>query len=215
MQLKYGFFWVTAICTLVWATDITTRRIENLTPAEKSMVEDSRMPQQKLQQILEAGVSIEEYFQYPWLKLDISEPDWLNQRKAGLIKNQDTLSDEVSRREWAVVQNFFLPGYHQLKRHQRPKGFAMAGIAFCSLVLYALHRNPENNDRIGFDYPIYLFILGADQLWSSIDIGIQVYKEIGKDASRFSYNNVHNTLSINYLPFSGRTKPYVSYVSQW
>jgi hypothetical protein len=165
-----------------------TDLIKRLDPIEKSLVDDSKMPIEKVKLLLDAQVSLEDYFYYPWLSKGISEIAWIRQQQAG-ISGDDTIisTRQVASKEWAVVQNFFVPGLHQFKRAQLLKGFLMSGIALSSLSLYFIHKAPDSNRSIGCDYPVYLFILGGDLLWSSIDIDIQINRELNKDAMRFSY----------------------------
>lgn len=163
----------------------------NLKDYEVELIRDSRMPVEKYQQIVAAGVTLEEYFQYPWIKLNLSEKDWLDQRKAGILKSEDYSTQQLKINQWAVVQNFFIPGLHQFKRKQTFKGLLMSGIAVGSLTLFALHRKPGNNGILSFDYPAYLAVLGADLLWSSIDLQIQVSRQFDNGAKRFSFNSKH------------------------
>lgn len=153
---------------------------------EIELLRDSRMSQDKLNQIYSAGVTLEEYFQYPWINLNLSEKEWLSQRSAGIIKGEDYQIQQLKKNQWAVIQNFFIPGLHQFKRKQTLKGFLMAGIAAGSISLYALHKASGKTGIVGFDYPAYLALLGADLLWSSIDLGVQVNREFDNGARRFS-----------------------------
>ena len=112
---------------------------KELTESEKELVEDSGISVDKLEILQQAGISVEEYFQYPWIEHGISEKEWVNQRKAGIISSDQPSIKQIELSEWAVVQNFFLPGFHQFKRQQHLKGFLMSGIAVTTLALYAVH----------------------------------------------------------------------------
>lgn len=162
--------------------------LKRLDPIEKALIDDSQMPIGKLYLLMDSDISLQEYFHYPWLTLGISEKEWINQQQAG-ISGTDTImpTKQVVATQWAVVQNIFLPGLHEFKRHQLVKGYLMSGIALSSVALFVLHNKLGSKSPLGFDYPIYLAFLGGDILWSSIDIGIQVNKELNKDAMRFSY----------------------------
>ncbi len=168
--------------------------LSGLKDYELELLRDSRMPVGKLQQIKDAGITLDEYFQYPWIKLNLSEKEWLAQRKAGILKSEDYSTQQLKNNQWAVIQNFFVPGLHQFKRKQYFRGILMSGIAVSSLALFALHRKPGNNGPAGFDYPAYLAVLGVDLLWSSIDLGVQVNRQFDNGAKRFSYDsNINNT----------------------
>jgi hypothetical protein len=162
--------------------------LKRLDPIEKALIDDSQMPIEKLHLLMDSAVSLQDYFHYPWLTLGISEKEWIHQQQAGIL-GSDTIvpTKQVVATQWAVVQNIFLPGLHQFKRHQLAKGYLMSGIALGSIALFVFHNNKNSKSALGFDYPIYLAFLGGDILWSSIDIGIQVNKELNKDALRFSY----------------------------
>ena len=173
--------------------------LKRLDPIEKSLIDDSQMPMTKLRLLIDSDISLQEYFQYPWLSYGISEKEWIRQKKAG-ISGTDTIitTKQVTSTQWAVVQNFFIPGLHQFKRHQFFKGYLMSGIALSSLAFFAFHKDNSSKSLFGFDHPIYLAVLGGDLLWSSMDIGVQINSELNKDAMRFSYmislpiKNIHN-----------------------
>lgn len=162
--------------------------LDRLDPFERACFDDSKMPVEKAKMLIDSGIHLDEYFEYPWLKLGISEKDWIRQQSTGtVIGDTITSAKEIASQQWSVVQAFFVPGMHQFKRKQTFKGLLMSGIAVASVSLFILHRDPKDKSSIGFDYPAYLGILGADMLWSSIDIGIQINREQNKDAMRFSY----------------------------
>lgn len=171
--------------------------VKKLSLSEHELYLDAQMPVEKLVELHEAKISLEEYFGYPWLQLGITEPEWIRQRQAGIISNDRETTRSISKQEFAVVQNFFFPGLHQFRRRSFLKGFLMSGTAIASCTLYAMHSNPRENRQNGFDYPAYLLLLGADLLWSSIDIGIQVHKELNQSATRFSFKwGVANPLDV-------------------
>ncbi len=179
----------------------STNPYTTLKDYEIELIRDSRMPVEKLEQITGAGISVEEYFQYPWLKLNISEREWINQRKAGILKGEDYPTQQLRSSQWAVIQNFFIPGLHQFKRKQIIKGILMSTIALGSLSLFSLHRAPGEKGPLAFDYPAYLALLGADLLWSSIDLGVQVNREFDNGAKRFSLpdNNTNELIVFRSL----------------
>jgi hypothetical protein len=176
------------IIAATYASEMSDIDQLKLDPVEKGLVEDSNMPLEKVQYLLESEISLTEYFRYPWLGLGITEKAWINQQKAGIIGHDTILSvKQIKRTQWAVVQNFFIPGLHQFKRKQTVKALAMTGIAVSSLALYSFHRKNKSSAFPAFDYPAYLVILGADMFWSSIDIGVQINREVNSDSMRFSY----------------------------
>jgi hypothetical protein len=186
-----------------------------LASAEWEYVDDARLTADKLQEIVNAGVLPSEYFRYPWLGYRISEKEWLAKRRHGVLKGDGDVVREISSKEWAVVQNFFFPGLHQYRRKQGFKGFIMTSVALGSLALYALHKEPGKTAIYGFDYPAYLLVLAADQLWSSIDIGVQIHRELNPAANRFTSVMPAYQFSLAFnVPFPVRTSNYVQDVSQ-
>jgi hypothetical protein len=176
------------ISVTTYASELSDFDQLKLDPVEKALVEDSKMPFEKVKFLLDSEISLTEYFRYPWLQLGITEKAWISQQKAGII-GQDTILSvkKIKQTQWAVVQNFFIPGLHQYKRKQTGKALLMSGIAISSLALYTFHRKTKASALPAFDYPAYLAILGADMFWSSIDIGIQIKREVNSDSMRFSY----------------------------
>jgi hypothetical protein len=174
--------------TVTFASEMSDIDQLKLDPVEKALVEDSKMPYEKVKYLLDSEIFLTEYFRYPWLHLGITEKAWINQQKAGIMGHDTVISTkQIKKTQWAVVQNFFIPGLHQYKRKQTGKALAMTGIAVSSLSLYTIHRKNKSSAFPAFDYPAYLVILGADMFWSSIDIGVQINREVNKDSMRFSY----------------------------
>jgi hypothetical protein len=192
MYLNKILFCLTFLISAVFSSSYTEndQLVLKLDHIERAFFDDSQMPVEKLHQLMDAEISLENYFDYPWLRLGISEKDWILQHKAGIVHPDDTFGNtkQIASREWAVIQNFFFPGMHQFKRHQTFKGFLMSGIAVASVALFALHKNPDDKNSLGFDYPQYFFLLGADCIWSAIDLGVQLKRENEKEMLRFSYN---------------------------
>lgn len=190
LYFNFNFIFLILILSIVFLTSAqkSDELQKRLDPDEKALIDDSQMPNEKLYLLMDSDVSLQEYFQYPWLTLGITEKEWIGQQKIG-ISGTDTIipTKQVTVKQWAVVQNFFLPGLHQFKRHQLLKGYLMSGIALGSIALFVFHNDKNSKNVHGFDYPIYLAFLGGDLLWSSIDIGIQVNEELNKNTMRFSY----------------------------
>jgi len=201
--LRNSFFYISLILLAVFFSSTGAQELNDpvlrLDPIEKALVDDSKIPIQKVQMLQNADISLIEYFEYPWLKLGITEKEWIRQQRAGILTNDTIISTkQVKKTEWAVVQNFFLPGLHQFKRSQLTKGFIMSGVALGALSLFAFHKKDKTDDIFAFDYPIYIAFLGTDLLWSSIDIGVQINKDLNHDSMRFSYQiSIPLTLPLN------------------
>jgi hypothetical protein len=171
-------------------------RAAHMTPADKEqyeklgmsetewgMILDAKMPMSKVKDLLSSGIMISEYFRCPWKSIGMSESEWLAKRKSGL-SDADMRAMKERRpalNDGAVFVNFFLPGFHQIRRHQYLRGCFMAGIALASAGLFA--GQCASSRRF---MPLGLCFLAPDMLWSSVDIGIQVDREQNPDAARFS-----------------------------
>ncbi|MBD3392491.1 MAG: hypothetical protein GF418_10440 [Chitinivibrionales bacterium] len=165
------------------ATDKEEYERRGLSQVEWEMVLDAKMPKKKVDELLKAGISISEYFRYPWLKFGISEQQWINSRKAGLL-DSDIAAENKPRgpAEGAVVISaFLLPGYHQCKREQYWKTGIMTGAAVLGATLLAV-RSVQERALI----PGPLALLVPAMLWSSLDIGLQLNRQRNPDAERFS-----------------------------
>jgi len=158
-----------------------------LSQTEWEMVLDARMPPEKVDEILTAGISISEYFRYPWINYGISEAEWIRSRRSGLLESDIAAENrQKGPPEGAIVVSaFLLPGYHQFKRHQYWKGAIMTG-ASAFAAIYTTARSVQKGALI----PHLLFIfLAPAMVWSSVDIGFEVMKERNPDATRFTYDD--------------------------
>ena len=151
------------------------------------MVLNARMPEKKVDELLMAGISITEYFDYPWLKLKMSEKEWVHARESGLLDEDiRARNPSATLTHSAVVQNLLVPGLHQFRRKQKLKAWLMLGTALTGVSLVGLHALLEHEFK-----PAPFLLVGAASLWSSIDIGIQVRHESNPDAARFSCHYGH------------------------
>lgn len=55
-----------------------------LTMAECKQIYQSGISISKVERLLGAGISMAEYFEQPWIRLDIPEKKWFKKRRAGL-----------------------------------------------------------------------------------------------------------------------------------
>ncbi|MDD5675467.1 MAG: hypothetical protein PHC61_14955 [Chitinivibrionales bacterium] len=159
-----------------------------LSQTEWNQIMQAKMSLEKVHALLRDGISISEYFKKPWVNLGLSEQQWIKKRRSGLSDDDMRATGRtVTQSEWAVIEDFFIPGLCQWQRHEYLKASAMSGIAAGSLALYAGIRDRSNPRSIGFDYPFpFLLFLVADMLWSSVDIGLTLGRERNPDAARFS-----------------------------
>jgi hypothetical protein len=154
-----------------------------LSQIEWEMVLDSRMPMIKLDELQESGISISEYFRYPWLNYGITEKEWLKSRKSGLLESDiSTVTAPVDRTDGKkIVSALLLPGYHQFKQKVYWKGAVMTTIAASAVLIMA--GSSISNGKFT---PSPLILLLPPMLWSSIDIGMQINREHNPNVQRFS-----------------------------
>lgn len=178
----------TSLSVAMTASDREKYEAKGLSQVEWQMIQDAQMPEKKVDELLQAGISISEYFQYPWLSLGISEGEYIRKRKAGMVDADIRAhSHLVEISDLAVIHNFFLPGFYQFKRQQKIKAFTMSGLAVGLAGLTTFLSIKEKNF-----IPAPLLLLIPDMLWSSIDLGLQLHKERNPDAQRFSNNPFEN-----------------------
>jgi hypothetical protein len=174
--------------------------LSEITDDEWGMIRDAEMPREKIRQVLNHNVTITEYFRYPWLRLGMSEKQYLEARRQGRLTrdNPDLRRSSESQHQWAVVHNFFLPGLHQFKRGQNQKAGMMAGGAVLGAGLFALALTRDYGDIA----PLSLLIMIPSMAWSSVDIGMQIHREQNPEASRFSAADTESTSHAVSLRFS-------------
>jgi hypothetical protein len=173
---------------------------EGVSDIEWQMVLDARMPPEKIDEVLEAGATITEYFDYPWLEAGYTEQQWLRLRKEGLSLEERPHPDAGTGAEWAVVHNFLLPGLHQFKRRQFAKALPMTGFAVLAVGGLAFGSLTGNGRMIAGSIALWV----PDALWSSIDIGVQLHREHNPEAARFAVRNTDGVGISLQLPIARR-----------
>jgi hypothetical protein len=155
-----------------------------LSQVEWEMVLDSKMPMNKLDNLQKAGISVNEYFRYPWLNYGISELQWIQSRKSGLLESDIAAENKADETPGGgkVFSAFLLPGYHQFRQKQYWKGAIMTGCSAFGIV-YMTASSIHSQSFI--PYPLLILMVPA-MLWSSLDIGFQINRECNPDAGRFS-----------------------------
>ena len=160
-----------------------------LSQVEWQLYLDSHMSKNKLYHLLKCGISLPEYFKYPWRELSITEGEWVGHRCDGESsseisfkeRNRETGLNKASHGEWVPVASFFLPGVNQLFRKEPAKGWTMLGIAAASIGFIVGYSVSSQEFQ-----PAGLFFLVPDMLWSGVDMGIQIQHEQNPNAARFT-----------------------------
>lgn len=184
----YFFSFILSLSTICVSRNMTAADKEEyerrgLSQLEWEMVLDSQMPMDKLDVLQKAGITVVEYFRYPWLKYGISEQEWIRSRQSGLLESDIAAENKPGGASDGakVFSAFFLPGLHQFKNHQHLKGALMTSASVLS-VAYMTARSIQMDSFV----PHPLLILFPAMLWSSLDIGFKINRERNPDAGRFS-----------------------------
>lgn len=158
-----------------------------LSITEWNMIQDNHLPMKKVEELLKAGIGISEYFDQPWIKIDLSEGQWIAKRRNGLtsydieleaktVAPNSKASDNAAevnasfqeydrsaetRRKFA---SFFLPGCMQIKRGDKKKGAIMATLAVGSIAGCVGWSIAEKNF-----VSLPLFAIVIPMTWSLVD----------------------------------------------
>jgi len=179
-----------------------------ITSSEFEMVIEKGMSKKKLLKLLEYGIMPAEYFSEPWLKLGVSESEWLDAKKQGL-EDMDIDRRVYTRSyfNYDPLVSFFAPGFYAYKTKRHKIGGAMTGAFLIGVVLTFVHKDET---ATGTDTPpqktirlIYPIIALCSMVWSSGDAYIATRYSDNVDAGRFSLNVIPSKfpsvrLSINF-----------------
>jgi len=158
-----------------------------LSLTEWKLIQDNRMPMEKVEELLKAGIGISEYFQNPWKKLGMTEPKWIAKRRMGLTNDdierqalgakKDTSMQPAkpeaptfreldrSRENRELFAAFFLPGYMQLREQRKGRGAVMVSLAAVSIAGCAAWSAAN---RQFMSLPLFMVLI-PDMGWSFVD----------------------------------------------
>jgi len=164
---------IAVLCSVNAASPADKETYEKLglSETEWSEILEMRLSLPKVHQLLESGVSIAEYHRRPWLKLSITEPEYVRLRRSGLSDADVRLSSTRATQAggWTTAGSFLLPGVSQVCAGRNVPGWIMAAIALgCAGLCAGMTQHSHAFQPLG------LFLLAPDMLWSGIDAGIQV-----------------------------------------
>ncbi|HUI93703.1 MAG TPA: hypothetical protein VLX68_15755 [Chitinivibrionales bacterium] len=153
-----------------------------LSETEWNKIKDANLPLSKVHEIMASGITVSEYFRYPWKELFISEEDYIKLRRAGNsdAEVRERISQKRTINAGSAVQSFFIPGFNQIRRDQPVRGWLMVAVAAGSLGLLA-----AQNYRSARFQPLGLCLLVPDLLWSGIDMSVQVARQKRQGAALF------------------------------
>ncbi|NLD92946.1 MAG: hypothetical protein GX639_09790 [Fibrobacter sp.] len=159
-----------------------------LSQTEWRLINENNISMPKLEQLLNAGISVGEYIQKPWEPLEMNEDKWIKKRRSGLTSYDIELeATRGNAQEWKKTMNYdvardmqqlsgngelfsslFLPGYYQYHVGQKRKSYVMAGLAGGALAWFTIGCIANKRVEVA---PIALVIV-PDMIWSFIDYKI-------------------------------------------
>lgn len=158
-----------------------------LSITEWNMIQDNNLPMEKVEELLKAGIGIGEYFDQPWITINLTEEQWIAKRRSGMTSydielEAKTIAPNSRTDDSAAAVNasfqeydqsaetkgkfagFFLPGYMQIKRGDTGKGAIMATLAVGSIAGCIGWSIAEKNF-----VSLPLFAVVIPMTWSLID----------------------------------------------
>ena len=161
-----------------------------LSLTEWDLITTNNLPMKKVEELLKAGIGIGEYFESPWIPLNLTEEQWIAKRRSGLTSydielEAKTIAPNSKTQDSAAAVNasfqeydrsaetrqkfasFFLPGCMQIRRGDKGKGAIMATLAVGSIVGCVGWSIAEKHFM-----SLPLFVIVIPMTWSLVDDSI-------------------------------------------
>ncbi len=162
---------------------------------ELTLVKSKGMSKARVLQLLEIGISPNEYFSEPWKKLGVTEDHWVSEKKAGMEDDDiNTAYRKQGSNAVDPIVSFFLPGFYHYKTQKLYWGLGLstAAVACLALTFFEQDENkiyqngvPQVEKHVRAIYPIGLLV---SMVWSSGYALINTRYQDNQDATRFSWN---------------------------
>lgn len=154
-----------------------------LTQWEFQQAKESGISRDKLTQLIELGIRLSEYFQEPWIKMGVSEQEWINQRSEGM---EDADIDRSYRNHsgdqaYAYV-SLLLPSFYQWKSGNSSTAIWIDALWVAGVGATTYMAIDGSSNWFYFLIPV----VGA-HLWSFIDAFFGTQWDSNPDANRFSF----------------------------
>ncbi len=155
-----------------------------LTQWEFQEAKNAGMSREKLTQLVEKGVRPSEYLQQPWVRLGVSEEDWMDQRTQGLEDSDiDRSYRNTSGDQNIAYLSLLVPSLYQWSTGQTIKAIWMdvlwgAGVGAGAYLL----ATDDTNTWMYMLIPVL-----AAHIWSFADAFFGTQWENNPDANRFSF----------------------------
>jgi hypothetical protein len=167
-----------------------------LTQLEYQKVLASGIKRSKLEHLLELGIKPNTYFKKPWLRLGMTEEEWVLERSQGMSDEDFYVSYQGSKKNNAQTWvNLALPGYYQWKNNQFDRAAFYSGTAIGSLSAY-LYLDAQNQNS----QPIpWLLVYSANALLSFFDARISLMHNIPVPQKNLEDSNSSVKLIVSYV----------------
>ena len=154
-----------------------------LTQWEFQQAKQEGISRDKLTRLVEVGVRPSEYIQKPWIKLGVSEEDWIAQRSGGL---EDADIDRSYRNKSGdqayAYLSLLVPSLYQWRTNQSMKAIWM-DVLWTASVGTTVYLKVDGNSA--WWYGLIPVILAHG--WSFLDAFFSTQWDSNPDANRFSY----------------------------
>lgn len=155
-----------------------------LTQWEFQQAKEAGLTRDKLTSLIGLGIRPTQYLQKPWLALDVSEEEWIEQRTQGM----DDSDIDRTYRNRAVNQDLaywslLVPSLYQWKTDETTKAISMNALWFGSMgATVFLAATSDNNEWV-----YGAIFVAAAHAWSFLDAFMATQWENNPDANRFSW----------------------------
>ena len=155
-----------------------------LTQWEFQEAKNANMSREKLTKLVEMGVRPSEYLQEPWVRLGVSEEDWLAQRTQGLEDSDidRTYANRSGDQNYAYL-SLLVPSLYQWHSGQTMKAIWMDAlwVAGVGATVYLAATEDTNT------WAYMLIPVIAAHIWSFADAFFGTQWDNNPDANRFSF----------------------------
>lgn len=154
-----------------------------LTQREFQEAKEAGISRDKLTSLVELGVRPSEYLQKPWIRLGVSEEDWLSQRSEGM---EDSDIDRSYRNHYGdqkyAYLSLLLPSLYQWKTNDTRMAIWIDALWVASMGA-TVYLAVDGNTAWWYGL---LFVAGA-HIWSFADAFFHTQWDSNPDANRFSF----------------------------
>jgi hypothetical protein len=144
MKLKVLVLFIVIFNYLIYSQEeISPWEKLGLSKTEWIMIQDNKIPDEKVEELLKAGIGIGEYVNKPWVNLGMSEEKWINKRRSGLT------NDDINSKVASSVPDSSLRAAYKANARDDFRSVSKNGEKFSSLFLpgYQQHKSGRKVQR--------------------------------------------------------------------